>query len=104
MPLPAGPQITNGCICCTLRGDLAEEVGRLAAAGCYDYCVIESTGIGEPMQARARHGGRGLTTTALATLGCSCRVLCGRGQAACIERGVCCIEQLPPALAAPAGG
>lgn len=47
--------MTNGCICCTLRGDLAEEVGRLAAAGCYDYCVIESTGIGEPMQARARH-------------------------------------------------
>ncbi|KAL4436621.1 hypothetical protein ABPG75_003760 [Micractinium tetrahymenae] len=43
-------EITNGCICCTLRGDLAEEVGRLAAAGCYEYCVIESTGIGEPMQ------------------------------------------------------
>ena len=45
-------ELTNGCICCTLRDDLAVEVGRLAAAGCYDYCVIESTGIGEPMQVR----------------------------------------------------
>lgn len=53
------PQLTNGCICCTLRGDLAEEVGRLAATGCYDYCVIESTGIGEPMQVGGcvGHGG-----------------------------------------------
>ena len=45
-------ELTNGCICCTLRGDLAAEVGRLAAEGAYDYCVIESTGIGEPMQVR----------------------------------------------------
>ena len=45
-------ELTNGCICCTLRGDLAAEVGRLAAEGVYDYCVIESTGIGEPMQVR----------------------------------------------------
>jgi G3E family GTPase len=43
-------ELTNGCICCTLRGDLVAEVGRLAAEGAYDYCIIESTGIGEPMQ------------------------------------------------------
>ncbi|EFN52146.1 hypothetical protein CHLNCDRAFT_58985 [Chlorella variabilis] len=43
-------EMSNGCICCTLREDLAVEVGRLAAARRYDYCIIESTGIGEPMQ------------------------------------------------------
>jgi len=40
----------NGCICCTLREDLIEEVGRLAKAGRFDYLIIESTGISEPMQ------------------------------------------------------
>ena len=53
-------EITNGCICCTLRGDLAEHVGQLAAEGRYDYCVIESTGIGEPMQVWGQPHGRGL--------------------------------------------
>ena len=48
-------ELTNGCICCTLRGDLVAEVGRLAAEGAYDYCIIESTGIGEPMQVRRGH-------------------------------------------------
>lgn len=40
----------NGCICCTLRGDLLEELVRLARSGGIDYVVIESTGISEPEQ------------------------------------------------------
>ncbi|KIW14621.1 hypothetical protein PV08_07405 [Exophiala spinifera] len=43
-------QMENGCICCTLRGDLLEELARLARAGMCDYILIESTGISEPMQ------------------------------------------------------
>lgn len=43
-------QLENGCICCTLRADLLREVARLAQTGTFDYCVIESTGIPEPMQ------------------------------------------------------
>ncbi|KUL84213.1 hypothetical protein ZTR_06958 [Talaromyces verruculosus] len=44
-------QLQNGCICCTLRGDLLAELARLARSpGMVDYVVIESTGISEPMQ------------------------------------------------------
>jgi len=46
-------EMTNGCICCTLRDDLLTEVGRLAAEGRFDYLLIESTGIGEPLPVAA---------------------------------------------------
>ena len=42
-------EMTNGCICCTLREDLLLEVQRLAAENRFDYLLIESTGISEPM-------------------------------------------------------
>lgn len=42
-------EMSNGCICCTLRDDLLQEVRRLAAAGRFDYLLIESTGIAEPL-------------------------------------------------------
>ena len=46
-------EMTNGCICCTLREDLMIEVDRLARDGRFDYLLIESTGIGEPMPVAA---------------------------------------------------
>lgn len=42
-------EMSNGCICCTLREDLLAEVSRLAKAGRFDYLLIESTGISEPI-------------------------------------------------------
>ncbi|MEV7192009.1 GTP-binding protein [Streptomyces sp. NPDC093510] len=46
-------ELTNGCICCTLRDDLLEEVGRLADEGRFDHLLIESSGISEPMPVAA---------------------------------------------------
>ena len=40
-------EMSNGCICCTLREDLLEQVRELAAEGKFDYLLIESTGISE---------------------------------------------------------
>ncbi len=42
-------EMTNGCICCTLREDLLKEVSRLARERRFDYLLIESTGISEPL-------------------------------------------------------
>ena len=46
-------EMTNGCICCTLRDDLLKEVRALAESGRFDYLVIESTGISEPLPVAA---------------------------------------------------
>ena len=43
-------ELHNGCICCTLRGDLLKTVRELSESDeAYDYLVIESTGIAEPL-------------------------------------------------------
>jgi G3E family GTPase len=46
-------EFSNGCICCTLREDLLKEVTRLAGEHRFDYLLIESTGISEPMPVAA---------------------------------------------------
>lgn len=46
-------EMTNGCICCTLRDDLLEEVRALAEQDRFDYLLIESTGIAEPLPVAA---------------------------------------------------
>lgn len=42
-------ELSNGCICCTLRDDLMQEIEKLVNEGKYDYILIESTGISEPV-------------------------------------------------------
>ena len=42
-------ELSNGCICCTLREDLLKEVAALAAENRFDYLLIESSGISEPL-------------------------------------------------------
>ncbi len=46
-------EMSNGCICCTLRDDLLDEVRRLADEDRFDYLLIESTGISEPLPVAA---------------------------------------------------
>jgi len=42
-------EMSNGCICCTLRDDLLAEVRKLSSEGRFDYLLIESTGVSEPL-------------------------------------------------------
>ena len=42
-------ELSNGCICCTLREDLIKEISKLARARTFDYLIIESTGLAEPL-------------------------------------------------------
>ena len=42
-------EMSNGCICCTLREDLVREISSLANTGKFDHLIIESTGISEPL-------------------------------------------------------
>ncbi len=46
-------EMSNGCICCTLRDDLLVEVARLAEEDRFDYLLIDSTGISEPLPVAA---------------------------------------------------
>src|SRR6056297_1127797 len=46
-------EMSNGCICCTLRDDLLQEVRKLAEDNRFDYLLIESTGISEPLPVAA---------------------------------------------------
>ena len=58
-------EMSNGCICCTLREDLIIEVQELARQGRFDHLLIESTGIGEPMPVAATFSFRDKTGQSL---------------------------------------
>src|SRR5690606_26033801 len=58
-------ELTNGCICCTLREDLLNEVRRLALEGRFDCLLIEATGIAEPLPVAATFSFRDKTGVAL---------------------------------------
>ncbi|MFK4719354.1 G3E family GTPase [Bradyrhizobium niftali] len=57
-------EMTNGCICCTLRDDLLREVRTLAVSGRFDYLLIESTGISFDFRSEA---GESLSDVAVST-------------------------------------
>ncbi|MFD1178996.1 GTP-binding protein [Paenibacillus puldeungensis] len=72
-------ELSNGCICCTLRDDLLREVQRLAAERRFDYILIESTGISEPVPIAQTFtyadADTGIDLTALARLDCMVTVV-----------------------------
>ena len=74
-------ELSNGCICCTLRDDLLGEVRRLAAERRFDYLLIEGTGIAEPLPVAATFSFRDETGAAL----CRCRK--ARHDGVCRRRG-----------------
>ncbi|CAK7205967.1 hypothetical protein SEUCBS139899_008747 [Sporothrix eucalyptigena] len=57
--------LQNGCICCTLRGDLLEELVRLSALQQFDYVLVESSGISEPEQVAETFDARLANTMAM---------------------------------------
>ncbi|TKT75044.1 GTP-binding protein [Aquamicrobium sp. LC103] len=61
-------ELTNGCICCTLRDDLLSEVRRLARERRFDYLLIEGTGIAEPLPVAATFSFRDQAGAALADI------------------------------------
>lgn len=71
-------EMTNGCICCTLRDDLLKEVRRLAEGGRFDQLVIEGTGIAEPLPVAATFDFRdeaGVSLSDVARLDCMVTVV-----------------------------
>ncbi|MFX3650836.1 MAG: GTP-binding protein [Paenibacillus sp.] len=67
-------ELSNGCICCTLRDDLMQEIEKLVNEGKYDYILIESTGISEPVPVAQTftyaNEESGIDLTSLARLDC----------------------------------
>lgn len=61
-------ELSNGCICCTLRDDLLAEVRKLAEDGRFDYLLIEGTGIAEPLPIAATFSFRDIEGRALADI------------------------------------
>ncbi len=61
-------ELTNGCICCTLRDDLHKEVERLARERRFDYLLIEATGIAEPLPIAATFSFRDAQGRSLSSL------------------------------------
>ena len=61
-------ELHNGCVCCTLRGDLLRSVKRLSEQGSFDYLVIETTGISEPLPIAQTFTMRMMMTTTTTTM------------------------------------